>query len=370
MILLHGTVDLGAALYPPPYALEPTKDKEGKAQSTFMNIVVLDDYQDAVRKLQCASRIAPYSVTVFTNTVKGLGQLAVRLKDAEVLVLIRERTPITRQLLDKLPRLRLISQTGGVGNHIDVAACTQRGIAVAQGAGSPVAPAELTWALIMAAMRRLPQYIVNLKHGAWQQSGLRAGCMPANFGLGNVLRGKTLGIWGYGRIGRIVAGYGRAFGMNVCIWGSEASRAQALADGFESAPSRKAFFSHCDIVSLHLRLSDETRGAIGLQDLSVMKPSALLVNTSRAELVAADALIAALNRGRPGMAAVDVFEAEPILQGHALLRLENCICTPHIGYVEQDSYELYFGAAFDNVVNFIDGTPTNLVNPEALHVRR
>ena len=335
-----------------------------------MNIVILDDYQDAVRKLHCASRLDPYSAKVYTNTVKGQGQLAVRLKDADIIVLVRERTQITRQLVEKLPRLKLIAQTGKIGSHIDVAACTERGIAVAEGVGSPVAPAELTWALVMAATRRLPQYIANLKHGAWQQSGLKAASMPPNFCIGSVLRGKTLGIWGYGRIGQLVAGYGRAFGMNVRVWGREASRAQALTDGYQAATNREEFFSQCDVLSLHLRLNDETRGIISLEDLSCMKPTALLVNTSRAALIEPDALIAALNRGRPGLAAVDVFESEPILQGHALLRLENCICTPHIGYVEQDSYELYFGAAFDNVVNFIKGTPTNIANPGALQVRR
>lgn len=335
-----------------------------------MNIVILDDYQDAVRKLHCAARLDAYSAKVYTNTVKGLGQLSVRLKDADVVVLIRERTHISRQLVDKLPRLKLIAQTGKVGSHIDVAACTERGIAVAEGVGSPVAPAELTWALTLAAMRRVPQYVANLKHGAWQQAGLKSASMPPNFGIGSVLRGKTLGIWGYGRIGQIVAGYGKAFGMNVRIWGNEASRAQALTDGYQAANTCEDFFSQCDIVSLHLRLTEETRGIITLETLSCMKPTALLVNTSRAELIEPDALIAALNRGRPGLAAVDVFESEPILQGHALLRLENCICTPHIGYVEQDSYELYFGAAFDNVVNFIKGTPTNIVNPGALQVRR
>ena len=335
-----------------------------------MNIVILDDYQDTVRKLRCAERLDPYSAKVYTNTVKGLGQLSVRLKDADVIVLLRERTHITRQLIEKLPRLKLIAQTGKVGSHINITACTERGIAVAEGVGSPVAPAELTWALVLAAMRRLPQYISNLKHGAWQQSGLKAASMPPNFCIGSTLRGKTLGIWGYGRIGQLVAGYGKAFGMNVRIWGREASRAPALTDGSHVASSCTEFFSESDVISLHLRLTDETRGLISLETLSCMKPTSLLVNTSRAELIESDALIAALNRGRPGMAAVDVFESEPILQGHALLRLENCICTPHIGYVEQDSYELYFGAAFDNVVNFIKGTPTNIVNPGALQVRR
>lgn len=335
-----------------------------------MNIVILDDYQDAVRKLPCAAKLEAWPAMVYTNTVKGLGQLSVRLRDANVIVLIRERTQMSRQLIEKLPKLRMISQTGRVGGHIDVEACTERGIAVAEGVGSPIAPAELTWALIMAAMRRLPQYIGNLKHGAWQQSGLKSGSMPPNFGVGQVLRGKTLGIWGYGKIGQLVAGYGRAFGMQVIVWGSEASRARAVADGYAASPTRAAFFSECDVLSLHLRLNENTRGIVSLEDLSRMKPTALLVNTSRAELIEPDALVSALNRGRPGMAAVDVFETEPILQGHALLRLENCICTPHLGYVEQDSYQQYFNAAFDNVVNFLRGTPTNIVNPGALQVRR
>lgn len=335
-----------------------------------MNIVILDDYQDAVRKLKCASKLDSYQAKVYTNTVKGLGQLSVRLKDADVVVLNRERTPMPRQLIEKLPKLKLISQTGRVGEHVDIQACTERGVAVAEGAGSPIAPAELTWALTMAAMRRLPQYVSNLKYGVWQQSGLKAGAMPSNFGLGVTLSGKTLGIWGYGRIGQLVAGYGKAFGMRVVIWGSETSRQNALMEGLEVAASREEFFEQCDVLSLHLRLTASTQSIITAADLGRMKTTALLVNTSRAELIEPDALLSALNRGRPGIAAIDVFEAEPILQGHALLRLENCICTPHIGYVELDSYEMYFGMAFDNVVNFIRGTPTNIVNPGALQVRR
>ncbi len=335
-----------------------------------MNIVILDDYQDAVRKLACASKLEAYPAKVYTNTVKGVGQLSVRLRDADVLVLNRERTQLTRLLIEKLPKLKLISQTGRVGGHIDVAACTERGIAIAEGVGSPVAPAELTWALIMAAMRRLPQYIGNLKHGAWQQAGLKSASMPANFGVGQVLRGKTIGLWGYGKIGQLVAGYAQAFGMNVVIWGRDTTLERAKAAGLTVATSKAEFFSSCDVVSLHLRLNADTQACVTLDDLSQMRQTALLVNTSRAELIEHDALIAALNRGRPGLAAVDVFESEPILQGHALLRLENCICTPHIGYVEQDSYEMYFGAAFDNVVNFIKGTPTNILNPGALQVRR
>ena len=335
-----------------------------------MNIVILDDYQDAVRKLPCAALLEGQAVKVYTNTVKGIGQLSVRLRDADVIVLIRERTHITRQLVEKLPRLQMIAQTGHIGPHLDLTACTERGIAVAEGSSTPFAPAELTWALVMAAMRRLPQYIGNLKHGAWQQSGLRAASMPANFGLGTSLRGKTLGIWGYGRVGSLVAGYGRAFGMNVLVWGSEASRQRAADDGHTPARSRATLFAESDVLSLHLRLDDSTRAIVGLDDLVRMKPTALLVNTSRAELIPTDVLISALNRGRPGMAAIDVFESEPILQGQALLRLENCVCTPHIGYVEAENYESAFHTAFENVLNYLRGTPSNIINPAALQVRR
>jgi len=334
-----------------------------------VNIIILDDYQDAVRKLKCATLLEHLNTKVFTNTVKGLGQLSVRVRDADVLVLIRERSQFPRQLLEKLPKLKLIAQTGRVGPHIDIETCTRLGIAVAEGVGSPVAPAELTWALIMASMRRLPHYISTLKHGAWQQSGLKAASMPPNFGIGMALRGRTLGVWGYGKIGQLVAGYGKAFGMRVLVWGSEASRERAAADGFEVVAERDDLFEQADVLTLHLRLVDATRGIVKLESMLKMKPAALIVNTSRAELIAEGALVTALNRGRPGMAAVDVFEAEPTLQGHLLLRLENAVCTPHIGYVELDSYELYFRSAFENVVNFVEGRPTNIINPEALKVR-
>ncbi len=341
-----------------------------QAQSDPMNIVILDDYQDAVRKLACAAKLDEYRAKVYTNTVKGIGQLSVRLKDADIIVLIRERTQLSRQLIEKLPKLKMISQTGKIGSHVDVSACTERGIAVAEGVGSPVAPAELTWALIMAAQRRLPQYVASLKHGGWQQSGLKTASMPVNFGLGTTLHGKTLGLFGFGRIAQLVAGYAKAFGMDVLVWGRETTLARATELGYRVAASSDELFSQSDVLSLHLRLNQETAGIVNLNDLSLMKPTSLLVNTARAELIEQDALIAGLNRGRPGLAAIDVFESEPILQGHALLRLENCICTPHIGYVELSSYELYFGAAFDNVVNFIKGQPTNIVNPGALQVRR
>ncbi|WP_153101504.1 D-2-hydroxyacid dehydrogenase family protein [Paraburkholderia hayleyella] len=337
-----------------------------------MKIAILDDYQDAVRKLNCFPLLANHEVKVFNNTVRGLGQLASRLGEVDALVLIRERTRVNAQLLDKLPHLRLISQTGKVSGHIDLAACTQREIAVMEGHGSPVAPAELTWALIMAAQRRIPQYVANLKQGAWQQSGLKTSALPPNFGLGQVLRGQTLGIWGYGKIGRLVAGYGRAFGMDVLIWGREHSREAARADGYSVADSREALFAQSDVLSLHLRLHDDTRGIVTSRELMLMKPTALFVNISRAELLEENALVNALAHNRPGMAALDVYESEPILQGYSLLRMENVICTPHIGYVERESYELYFSAAFNNILAFEAGDTTNVVNPEVLqgNVRR
>lgn len=341
---------------------------DGWTPDSLMNIIILDDYQDAVRKLPCASRLDGLSAKVFTNTVKGTGQLAVRLRDAEALVVIRERTHFPKALLEKLPKLRLICQIGKVGPHIDLETCTRLGIAVAECDIPPVATAELTWALVMAAMRRLPQYIGNLKHGAWQQSGLKSASMPVNFGLGMKLQGKTLGVWGYGQVGKMVAGYGKAFGMNVQVWGSEANLSEAASDGHPVAASRDELFATSDVLSVHLHLCDETRGIITLDDFSRMKPTALFVNTSRAELVQDSALVAGLNRGRPGMAAVDVFEIEPTLQGHPLLRLENAVCTPHIGFVELDSYEQLFGTAFEHLLNFIAGQPSGIVNPEALRV--
>ncbi len=335
-----------------------------------MKIAVLDDYQDAVRKLDCFNLLQDHEVKVFNNTVKGVGQLAARVADVEALVLIRERTRVTRQLLDRLPKLKIISQTGRVsrdaGGHIDLDACTDKGVVVLEGKGSPVAPAELTWALVMAAQRRIPQYVASLKHGAWQQSGLKSTTMPPNFGIGRVLKGQTLGIFGYGKIGQLVAGYGRAFGMNVLVWGRENSKERARADGFAVAESREALFEQSDVLSVHLRLNDETRSIITVADLTRMKPTALFVNTSRAELVEENGLVTALNRGRPGMAAIDVFETEPILQGHTLLRMENCICTPHIGYVERESYEMYFGIAFQNILDVLQGNVDSVANPTAL----
>lgn len=327
-----------------------------------MKIAILDDYQDAVRQLDCFSLLDGHEVRVFNNSTRGLGQLAIRLAPFDALVLIRERTAFTRALLAKLPNLKLLSQTGKVSGHVDVAAATELGVAIAEGVGSPVAPAELTWALIMAASRRIVPYATNLKEGLWQTASIN----PALNGVGRVLRGRTLAIWGYGKIGRLIAGYGKAFGMQVLVWGSEASRAAATADGYHAAPSRAAFFEQADVLSLHLRLVDATRGLVTADDLARMKPDALFVNTSRAELVAENALEEALKRGRPGQAALDVFTSEPLAADAPLLKIPTVLATPHLGYVERDSYELYFRAAFENVVNFADGKPTGILNPDAL----
>jgi D-3-phosphoglycerate dehydrogenase len=311
-----------------------------------MRIIIPDDYQDAVRGLACFSKLTGHDVTIYTDTVKDLEALAQRFRDAEALVLIRERTRITDDLLARLPNLKLISQTGKGTAHIDLAACARRGVAVAVGTGSPYAPAELTWALVLAATRHIPQEVARLRAGEWQST------------LGMGLRGRTLGIWGYGAIGKIVAGYGRAFGMDVRIWGREGSLARARSDGYTLAADRTALFEQSDVLSLHLKLNAETRGLVTAADLARMKTDALLVNTSRAELIAPGALEAALRAGRPGRAAVDVYEEEPVLGArHPLLALANAVCTPHLGYVEKDSYELYFGQAFDQVVAFAEGRP-------------
>ncbi|MBB6367184.1 D-3-phosphoglycerate dehydrogenase [Xanthomonas sacchari] len=327
-----------------------------------MRILIADDYQDAVRHLPCFARLQAHSVQVLTALAPDRATFLRRAAEAEALVLIRERTRIDAALLAQLPTLRLISQTGRIGEHIDLAACTARGVAVAEGVGSPVAPAELTWALLMAASRRLPAYRHALLAGHWQVTG--------DAQLGRSLDGLTLGIWSYGKIGRRVAAYGRAFGMQVQVWGSEDSCAQARADGFAVAASREALFAESDVLSLHRRLVAATRHQIGLDDLLRMKPDALLVNTSRAELLAPGALLAALDAGRPGQAALDVFEQEPVLDPqHPLLRHPRVLATPHIGYVEQASYDLYFGTAFDNVLAFAAGTPQRLANPEVLSAR-
>ncbi len=300
-----------------------------------MRVVIPDDYQDAVRHLDCFAKLRGHDVTIYNDTVKDVDALAERFRDADALVLIRERTAIDDDLLSRLPNLKLISQTGRGITHIDTDACARRGIEVAVGTGSPYAPAELTFALILAAMRRVPQEVAHLRGGGWQHL------------LGTTLRGRTLGIFGYGKIGSLVAGYGRAFGMRVLVWGREGSQTRARNDGYEVGP----LFAASDVLSLHLRLTEETRGIVKADDLAQMKSTALLVNTSRAELIEPGALEAALRAGRPGFAAVDVYEEEPAVHD-PLVSMDNVVCTPHLGYVEKDSYELYFGQAFDNVNAF------------------
>lgn len=327
-----------------------------------MRILVPDDYQGAVRHLPCLQRLHGHDVQVLGALATDPNEWAERLVEADALVLIRERTRVDATLLRRLPRLKLISQTGRVGAHVDVAACTEFGVAVAEGVGSPVAPAELTWALILSASRRLGEY-QRAAPGRWQALG--------DPGLGRALHGRTLGIWSYGRIGQRVAGFGRAFGMQVLVWGGEASCAQAARDGFDIAASRQDLFERSDVLSLHRRLTAQTRHQISAQDLAWMRPDALLVNTSRAELIAPGALLAALDAGRPAQAAVDVFEREPVLDPRdPLLQHPRVLATPHLGYVESDSYALYFEAAFDNVLAFAAGAPRNLVNPEALAIAR
>ncbi|MGZ8254796.1 MAG: D-2-hydroxyacid dehydrogenase family protein [Burkholderiaceae bacterium] len=329
-----------------------------------MNILILDDYQDVVRHLDCFARLNGHEVRVLTAPAAGIGQLGIRLRDAEALVLTRERTRITEGLLARLPNLRLISQTGKVGPHVDVEACTRRGIAVAEGGGYSAATAEFTWLLILAAMRRLPAYMANLYAGVWQQSVPAPRDWPLA-GLGVALAGKTLGIWSYGKIGALVAGYGKAFGMRVLVHGSESARARANADGYATTARRQELFEQTDVLTLHLRLADSTRGAVTEADLARMPRTALFVNTSRAELVAPGALVEALKRGRPGMAAIDVYEREPV-RDESLLTLPNVVASPHLGFVERTSYETLFGGAFENVIAFAAGQPRNVVNAAGL----
>ena len=326
-----------------------------------MNITILDDYQNVVRTLNAFKKLEGHNVTIWNDHTKDVEVLAERLKDTEALVLIRERTPIRAPLIERLPKLKIVSQRS-VYPHIDVDALTKHGIVLSsdQHPGKPsYATAELTWGLTIAAMRRIPQEVAALKAGRWQSS------------VGTALRGRNLGIYGYGRIGSVVAGYGRAFGMNVTVWGSENSAQRARADGYAVAASREAFFENSDVVSLHLRLRPETRGIVTAEDLARMKPTALIVNTSRAGLIAQGALVDALKKGRPGQAAVDVYEEEPVLgASHPLLQMDNVVATPHLGYVERDGYEAQFSSSFDQILAYEAGKPINVINPEALHANR
>ena len=325
-----------------------------------MKISILDDYHDTLRTLACFTKLAGHDVEIWNDHVQDVDALAERLKDTEALVLIRERTQIRAPLLDRLDKLKLISQRS-VFPHIDVDACTRRGVIVSssQHAGAPsYAAAELTWGLVLAAMRRIPQQMAALKAGKWQ------------IGVGNSLRGKTMGIYGYGRIGAVVAGYAKAFGMKVLVWSREASLARARADGYVAARGKDAFFEECDIVSLHMRLVESTRGIVTAADLGRMKPTALIVNTSRAPLIEPGALVSALSAGRPGMAAVDVYEEEPLTDiHHPLLTMDNVVCTPHIGYVTCEEYEIQFADIFDQIITYASGKPINVVNPEVLKSR-
>ncbi len=322
-----------------------------------MNVTILDDYFDTVRTLPCFAKLAVHDVMVWTDHLQDTEALAVRLRHTEALVLIRERTEIRTPLLEQLPALRLISQRS-VYPHIDVDTCTRLGIVVSSDlhAGTPsVATAELTWGLVVAALRQIPQQVTSMKAGTWQM------------GVGRTLAGKTLGVFGYGRIGKVVAGYARAFAMPVLVWGRPSSLAEARADGHAVADSKEAFFSSTDVVSLHLRLVEATRGIVTGEDLALMKPTALLVNTSRAGLIAPGALLDALRAGRPGLAALDVFEDEPVLDtADPLLAMGNVICTPHIGYVTREEWEIQFSDVFGQINAFVAGTPTNVVNPDVL----
>jgi D-3-phosphoglycerate dehydrogenase / 2-oxoglutarate reductase len=322
-----------------------------------MKVSILDDYHDTLRTLACFQKLKGHDVDIWTDHVQDTDTLARRLKDTEALVLIRERTKITAPLLDRLDKLKLISQRS-VYPHIDIAACTRRGVIVSSNMHSDTpsyAAAELTWALVLAAMRQIPQQVASMKAGNWQM------------GVGNSVRDKTLGIFGYGRIGSVVANYGRAFGMKVVVWAREGSLARARADGYEAAPSKEALFESCDVISLHMRLVDATRGIVAADDLARMKPTALIVNTSRAGLIAPDALVNALRAGQPGMAAVDVYEEEPVTDpNYPLLTMENAVCTPHIGYVTRDEYELQFSDIFDQIAAYAAGKPINVVNTDVL----
>jgi len=327
---------------------------------TTMHVIAIDDYPDALRSLDCYARLKDHSVTVIRDTVKDPLQLAGRLIDADAVILTQQRSPFPRTLIEKLPRLKLISQTGRHTAHIDVAACTEHGIVVAAaGAGSPHATAELTWGLILASVRHIPQEVAALKAGVWQTS------------VGTGLHGKTLGIYAFGRIGRLVAGVGRAFGMQVVCWGREGSLANARQAGFAVAPSRGAFFESSDVISLHIPLNQDTHGIVSGADLACMKVSALIVNTSRAQLIEPGALVASMRQGSPGWAAIDVFEDEPVVGGqHPLLAMPNVICTPHLGYVEKQALESFYGGAIDSILGFATGSPVNVLNPEAIGKRR
>jgi len=320
-----------------------------------MRIAIPDDYQNAIETLDCFKMLEGHEVTIVHEYTPDNQALAPKLNDPEFLVLTRTRTKVDETLLKLIPNLKLISQTGKNAGHIDIAACTRHGVAVAEGRGNPIATAELTWNLIMSSLRQLPQAIDGMKAGHWQTN------------IGRRVHDKRIGIWGYGKIGKRIAQYAKVFGAEVMVWGSEDSRTLAETDGFLAATSKEAFFSTCDVVSLHLRLKEATKGIVKKTDLLQMKANAVLVNTARAGLIEKGALSAALKKGRPGFAAIDVYDDEPLFdKNHPLLKMPNVICTPHLGYVERAGYELYFSIAFENILAYINGHSQNIANPEVL----
>ena len=321
-----------------------------------MIIAIPDDYHGVISRLECLSKLSGHEVRIFRDAAPTTARLLQNLDGAEIIVPIRERTRFTREIIERLPRLKAFSQTGRSTHHIDVAACTECGIPIMAGTNaSPYTVAEHTWALILASLRSIPQESALMKRGEFRQS------------FSGTLRGRTLGVFGLGKIGKLVAATGASFGMRVLVFGRDASAAAARASGYGTAAGKAELFEQSDVLVLMVRLLPATRGIATAEDLARMKPTALLVNTARAELVAPGALVEALKRGRPGFAAVDVYENEPVLNGdHPLLKLGNALCTPHTAWLEQDTYEIYFGEAFDNLLAFIGGSPVNLVNPEVL----
>jgi D-3-phosphoglycerate dehydrogenase len=320
-----------------------------------MKISILDDYQNVIEKLKCFDLLKGQNVQILHKTEKDPDKLASLISESEILVLTRERTEINGELLSKLPNLKLISQTGKISNHLDLIACSKHNVAVAEGVGSPIAPAELAWALLMNTVRQIPQSIEGMKKGNWQ------------INIASTISGKTIGIWGYGKIGQRIAQYAKVFGAKVLIWGSENSQKKAVEDDFEQAETKDFFFKNSDIITLHLRLNDVTNGCVKESDLQNMKENAVLINTARAELIENDALLNVLKSGKMIYVGVDVYENEPIYDTNfELLKMDNVICTPHLGYVEKNGYEIYFGKAFENIMNYINGNPTNIANPETL----
>ena len=322
-----------------------------------MKIAVIDDYQDAFRKTQCFAKLKGHELVVYNDSEKDPLKFGKRLEGCEALVLTQQRSFLPRAVIENLPAsIRLLAQTGPRVPHIDAAACTERGIVIsASGGGNSSPTVELTWALILASVRNLPAEVNNMQAGRWQSTA----------GIG--LQGKTLGVYAYGKIGSGVAKVGKAFGMKVVCWGRDGSTAKARAEGFEVAASRAAFFAEADIVTIHLPLNKDTRGLITGADLALMKPTARIVNSSRAPIIAEGALVDALKKGRPGFAAIDVYESEPVVnREHPLVSMPNVLCTPHLGYVTWETYELYYSVVVDNILAYIAGAPTNVANPEVL----